>query len=257
MNVLTSLIICFSMYSIIPMPRMDWTEERMKYCFCFFPAVGAAAGGLWILLYNFLSANDFSHIFTAILLMLISVILSGGIHMDGFIDTCDAIFSYGDKEKKLEILKDPRTGAFGVMGCGIYFLGLFGLYMQIMENAGKWVYSIPMIFVISRVMGAGALILVKKAKPNGLGSGFAGAASRKINLLVLGVWVLIALLLLFDISIYLAVAAILLLAVLLLIYVPFIKRQFGGISGDLTGFLIMAVEWILTASVAICGKILL
>ena len=56
------------------------------------------------------------------------VLVSGGIHTDGFIDTVDALSSYGDKEKKLEILKDPHTGAFAIIGAIMYYLLFFWIY---------------------------------------------------------------------------------------------------------------------------------
>ena len=49
------------------------------------------------------------------------------IHMDGFLDTMDALNSYGSREKKLEILKDSRTGAFAVIGFGLYLVASLAL----------------------------------------------------------------------------------------------------------------------------------
>ena len=46
MTTLRALVIAFSMYSRIPMPRMDWTEERMRYALCFFPLIGAVIGAV-------------------------------------------------------------------------------------------------------------------------------------------------------------------------------------------------------------------
>ena len=56
---------------------------------------------------------------------LIPVWITGGIHLDGYADTCDALSSYGDREKKLEILKDPHCGAFAVIRLCSYFLAYF------------------------------------------------------------------------------------------------------------------------------------
>ena len=102
MNGLYSCIIAISMYSKIPMPNVEWTEERMRYVMCFFPLVGIVQGaalGLW--LHLALDVLNLSVGAAALTGAAIPLLVTGGIHMDGFLDTMDAIHSYGDREKKL------------------------------------------------------------------------------------------------------------------------------------------------------------
>ena len=102
MNGLYSCIIAVSMYSKIPMPNVEWTEERMRYVMCFFPLVGIVQGaalGLW--LHLALDVLNLSVGAAALTGAAIPMLVTGGIHMDGFLDTMDAIHSYGDREKKL------------------------------------------------------------------------------------------------------------------------------------------------------------
>lgn len=97
---------------------------------CFFPVVGVIIGALvfgagqLILRYT-----ECGKLFFAAVMTMIPVAVTGGIHLDGFADTIDAVSSYKDREKKLEILKDPHTGAFAVIGLCAYFLlrQLFGV----------------------------------------------------------------------------------------------------------------------------------
>ena len=99
-TVFSSLVIAFSMYSKIPMPRVEWTEENRKYAICFFPLVGLVTGGLcyvWFLICGHLQAGTL--LFSAGMAA-IPLFLTGGIHVDGFMDTMDAFHSYQDKEKK-------------------------------------------------------------------------------------------------------------------------------------------------------------
>ena len=98
-----SMIIAFSMYSKIPMPRVEWNKRNMKYALCFFPFIGVIiglvmSGGLW-----FLREYQFGAFFTACIATVIPVLITGGIHLDGYLDTIDALNSYGDREKRLEI----------------------------------------------------------------------------------------------------------------------------------------------------------
>ena len=103
-----SFKIAFSMYSRIPVPGSEWTKEHMKYTLCFFPAVGVIVGLLVICWSDFSRFLDFGMPARTAGLTLIPVIVTGGIHMDGFMDTADALGSFRGKEKKLLILKDPH-----------------------------------------------------------------------------------------------------------------------------------------------------
>ena len=112
MWLLNAMIIAIAMYSKIPMPRVDWNEKNMRYAMCFFPLVGVIIGVLEIVAGNLITVwKGEGTFFYAVVLTLIPVFITGGIHLDGFADTMDAKSSYGDREKKLEILKDPHTGA--------------------------------------------------------------------------------------------------------------------------------------------------
>ena len=118
-----SLAVALSMYSKIPVPTVDWNEKNMKYAMCFFPAAGVVTGALeYAAGYAFLTWTDCGSLFFAAVMTMIPVLVTGGIHLDGYADTMDALSSYGDREKKLEILKDPHTGAFAVIWLCAYFL---------------------------------------------------------------------------------------------------------------------------------------
>ena len=122
-----SLVLAFAMYSKIPTPEADWEKEKMRYVMCFFPLVGAVIGALicgWTLLCGSMAIGGGLR---AAVYVLLPVLVTGGIHLDGYLDTCDALHSYAPKERKLEILKDPHTGAFAII-CGIsLFMMNFGL----------------------------------------------------------------------------------------------------------------------------------
>ena len=159
MNGLYSCIIAISMYSKIPMPNVEWTEERMRYVMCFFPLVGIVQGaalGLW--LHLALDVLNLSVGAVALTGAAIPLLVTGGIHMDGFLDTMDAIHSYGDRSRKLEILKDPHLGAFAVISFGVYmmlYLGVFHEYLSLVlrEDRGDryFLYAVPcLVFVMER-----------------------------------------------------------------------------------------------------------
>lgn len=119
-------LIAFSMYSKIPMPQSEWTDENMSLAMCFFPWVGAVIGlASWVVYQaggwladrqETLSSGipGSSNLFLTILLVLIPIFITGGIHLDGFLDTQDALSSYQPMERRLEILKDSHAGAFAI-----------------------------------------------------------------------------------------------------------------------------------------------
>ena len=91
MWLLNAMIIAIAMYSKIPMPRVDWNEKNMRYAMCFFPLVGVIIGVLEIVAGNLITVwKGEGTFFYAVVLTLIPVFITGGIHLDGFADTMDA-----------------------------------------------------------------------------------------------------------------------------------------------------------------------
>ena len=107
MIVLQTVAVAFAMFSAVPVPQFNWTEKNMRYAMCAFPLIGVVIGLLWFLC----GVLPLPGAARAAGFCLIPVWVTGGIHLDGYADTCDALSSYGDREKKLEILKDPHCGA--------------------------------------------------------------------------------------------------------------------------------------------------
>ena len=102
------------------MPRSEWTDENKSYAMCFFPWIGAVIGLLSYGVFRFSKWFDGNgggnySLFFVIFLILIPVFITGGIHLDGFLDTQDALSSWQTKERRLEILKDSHAGAFAII----------------------------------------------------------------------------------------------------------------------------------------------
>ena len=177
-----SFKIAFAMYSKIPMPRADWEKENMRYMMCFFPLIGAVIGALligWEWLSLRLQAGD---ILRSAGYVLIPVAVTGGIHLDGLLDTADALSSYQPRERKLEILKDSNAGAFAVITACCYFLASFGIFSeldrrQILVLAGG--------FVLSRAMSGLGVASFPCAKRTGTLAMFSDAVQERVVMLCL------------------------------------------------------------------------
>ena len=128
---ISTVIVAFSMFSAIPMPQTEWTNKSMRYALCAFPLIGAVIGAL-VCLWRFVCLRmEFSEWILAAGICVLPVLVTGGIHLDGFLDTVDALSSYQPLEKKLQILKDSHAGAFAIiMGCAYFTLGL-GVWSEV------------------------------------------------------------------------------------------------------------------------------
>ena len=222
-----SFKIAFSMYSKIPMPKTDWTKENMKYVMCFFPLIGVAIGGLiwlWSIISHKLQLGNTLN--TAIIIM-IPVMITGGIHLDGFIDTMDAINSYQPIERKLEILKDPHIGAFALISCVTYFIIDFGIWSEISEKA---IILLWISFVLSRALSGFAIVTFPCAKKSGLVASFSDASQKnaiKVTMILYIIICIITMLLVDNLSGLISITS----AFLTFLYYKIMtKRKFGGIT---------------------------
>ena len=237
MVLLQSLIIALSMYSKLPMPRIAWTPANTRHVMCFFPVVGILTGGCvcGVLLF-------------ASVMPLLPIIINGGIHLDGMLDTIDALASYGTKEQKLEILKDPNSGAFAVIGGGCYFIGCLGLWSEVTAQ------MLPVIacgYVLSRGLSGLAVVRFPSASKKGLARTFKEGTKGLHSMILLVVFILApvgVMLCLSPGSGGLAAAG---AAGTFLCYRRMAIGKFGGVTGDLAGYFLQMCELVMLACVVL------
>ena len=236
-----SVIIAFAMYSKLPMPRVDWEQKSLSWALCWFPLVGLFIGAalwLWLALAHWLGFGD---IFTAAFALLLPIALSGGIHLDGFCDTCDALSSHQSREKKLEILKDSHTGAFAIICCGLYLLVFFAAWCQV-EAAGRTALVLGLGPVLSRSLSGLFAVTQPNARGTGLLATFTGPMDAAKARVVLAVWAIAAAAAMVFLSPWTGVGVLAGAALACVYYVATAKRQFGGVTGDLAGFFLQLCE---------------
>ena len=103
----------------------------------FFPLVGLLCGvGLW-LVWLVCGLLHVSSVLFGGLAVASGVLITGGIHLDGFCDTADALYSRRPQEEKLRILKDPNCGPFAVFSVILVLLVSFGSYVQLYQTQGR------------------------------------------------------------------------------------------------------------------------
>lgn len=244
MLVLQSLVIALSMYSVIPMPRVDWREDNMRWSLGMLPVVGLVCGAVVAGLCALQAVADWHAVFFAAAAALLPIVLSGGFHIDGFLDAVDAIFSRRDREQRLAIMKDPRCGPFAVLcGAGLLLLET-GAWCQLAGKPGLWPAAC-VVYTLARSLTVLAGSRLPYAPTSKLGALFADRAAAGVRLLgvveaaVASGGLLLAGFLGAGTSGLLAAAAAALGGWLLFFgYRRMVLEQFGGVTGDLLGFLV-------------------
>lgn len=241
MHIGKSLLLCFAMFSRVPIPRTDWSKKNMRYLMAFFPLVGLFVGAVTFAWGYLCSLFAFSPLLRGVGFTCLPVLLTGGIHLDGFCDTVDALASHADCKRKQEILKDPHIGAFAGIFVGIYLLA-YTAFAAEADLTASFLCAYLLLHVLARCLSGVAVVFFPCAKSSGLAHTFADAAARRVNGIVLSIWGGIsAVLLVLLCGIGGAAAVVISLAVFLL-YRHTASRQFGGISGDLAGWFLQLCE---------------
>lgn len=238
------------MFSRIPMPRVKWEKRSMRYTMAAFPLVGLVVGAV-VLLWNWvclwLGLNDFLR---GAGIALWPLLLTGGIHLDGFCDTVDALASHAPPEKKQEILKDSHAGAFAAIAVAAYLIGLAAVASQ--SETGLWSsLCIGLTFVLSRSLSGLAVVFFKPARDSGLARTFADSAARRVTGVVLLLFLAASVALLILFGGLAGGAAFVAAGIVFFIYIRVAMSQFGGVSGDLAGWFLQLCELC-----SLCGLVL-
>ncbi|MED4205123.1 adenosylcobinamide-GDP ribazoletransferase [Neobacillus mesonae] len=242
MKFLRGFLIGLQFFTAIPITKQfPMDKKHLKRTIQAFPLLGLFQGLIYsVLLFILLEYTPFSHLAAAFLLWIMTILLTGGIHLDGWMDASDAYFSYRDKLKRLEIMKDPRTGAFGVISIIVLLSSRFLFIYEITDNASlnSFILIAAIPFFSKALMGV-LLLTVPSAKQEGLGYLFQKAATLKA-LRIYPVY-LLAVVILFPNTWVLLAAAV----VCFFFARVKVMKWFGGITGDVLGAAVEGTELIL------------
>ena len=142
-----------------------------------FPTVGLLLGGILALADLGLRTLGVQPLVESSLLVVLLLGLTGGLHADGLMDTCDAAFAHASPERRLEIMRDPRVGSFGVIG----FASILVLKLAAVQALPA---TRAQALLLAPVLGRWAIVLLAAAFPpgraSGLGAPVKAAASPKL-----------------------------------------------------------------------------
>ncbi|MDZ5474213.1 adenosylcobinamide-GDP ribazoletransferase [Bacillus sp. 31A1R] len=254
MKWIKGFLINLQFFTSIPIPiALPMDQGHLRHAIKTFPILGLFQGLLYALILFLLTEwSPFSALAIAFLLWLLTIVITGGIHLDGWMDASDAYFSYQSTEKRLEIMSDPRTGAFGVLSVLVLLSSRFLFIYEIIERVNLVSYLlIALIPFFSKLVMGMLLLTVPSAKDKGLAIMFQQAA-KPSSLAAYPFYIVICIALLTFLDLYLIVLALILNLVALGCYFVIrakVRRWFGGITGDVVGASVEGTEILLWMTV--------
>ncbi len=249
MHILKAMVIACSIYSKIPVPQFSWEEEDMRYMLCFFPWVGAVIGAGLFLWNRVCAWGQTGNLCRSLGMAVIPLLITGGFHVDGFMDTMDAFHSYQTKEKKLEILKDPHIGAFAVIMLGVYGMIYLAAVSEIQDRRCLGVLYGG--FFLARCLSGIGVVCFPSAKKAGMLYAFADGAQKqrvngwlKVQAAFGACWMVMA-------DRWAALAGIVVALVVFWRYHRRCMKELGGITGDTAGWFVVRCEVWMAVAVAV------
>lgn len=215
----------WGMFLAIPCPLRRWNEEAREQMLLWLPFMGLIVGGVWVGLL-FLPQNVPLPL-RALLMTAAPWLTTGFLHLDGYMDVCDAVLSRRELAVRQKILKDSHCGAFAVIGMVLLALTQWCLFLSADGGSAVGLLCIP---AVSRACAA---IAVRTLRP--MGTSQYAALKDKNTAVTVTLWLLSAL----GIGLPLGICgsfAPLATAAGYWLAVWYADRQLGGMSGDVSGF---------------------
>lgn len=242
-------LLAVQFFTVIPIQKeLPLTKRHVTTMFSALPFVGACMGAIMYGVYQLLmNYTDWSSLLIAFLVIVTGLILTGGLHLDGFVDTSDAYFSYRDREKRHTILDDPRIGAFGAMALVLFLAAKVLFFAQLVATESISIYWFLLIPFLARLGMACYLVQTPTNKETGLGAFFKSHILMKpfiytifSSLIVVSIVVAI-----FTHAWLIVLVFVLFVLGMSRLYRSWTMKHFGGSSGDLYGAFIEGMELIL------------
>lgn len=233
-KLLKAFCMSFSMFCAIPTPFAHvWEDSVRSLMLVVFPFVGTVIGAIWALAAFLLDKINCPQMFGAAILALMPYLLTGGIHLDGYMDCCDAIFSRRPLEKKREILKDSHVGSFAVIALSVLMLFSFAAFAS--ADGSENMLALIFICTVSRACSA---IGVSTLRPMGH-SEYAGNFQQGIskgNIFALALILTSAFVLSYAVCGFSGIIACGATEIGYILFTAYAFKNLDGFSGDVTGF---------------------
>lgn len=213
-------------------------DEDFHKSIVYFPLVGFVLGVLTYLS-GLISVQIFNPYIASIIITLTCVVLTGGLHIDGLGDTFDAIYSYRDRERMLEIMKDSRLGTNSLLAILFLVLLKVGFIYSIIDKGILW-----MIIFMPVIARLGVIALTYKTRTpreKGMGNLFIGKATKSMIAIAVTYTILLIIIVgkLIFLSTNMQILAVISSIIIVFIFVNLFKnhiyKKIDGVTGDILG----------------------
>jgi len=247
---MTSFLLALQFLTIIPVRLKDVNAKLMARSMIWFPFVGAILGFILIAAADLLSRSGFPSLSVDTVVIILLVLLTGGMHLDGLSDTFDAVLSGKNKEEMLRIMRDSHAGVMGILAIvSIILLKIAFLYA--ISSPLK-----PMALVLMCIVSRWSMVFSMFLFPYAREEGKAKAYINGMNLKTFILATLVVLVFIMGIFSMMEASIFLLVAVCTYLIGGSFNKKIGGITGDTLGALCEINEVVILASVIIISKIL-
>lgn len=237
MKILESIVVAFQFLTRLYLPiNVEWDTANLRRSLMWFGLVGAFIGVILAGAMTLFNRFDLIPAVSAIIILLIWIFITGGMHIDGISDMADGFFSMRDKEKTLEIMKDSHVGAFGVITIVFLLLIKFEMLKEfIVIEKNVWLLILPP--TIARIAAGLVLSFYETTKKSGLGYTFHSSDPRIFWAIGFVVTLIISSILNIKSLIFIGIA--ILASNLMALWA---KKKIGGLNGDIYGAIVETVE---------------
>lgn len=226
---MTGFLLALQFLTIIPLKLRDVSAEKIARSMIWFPFIGAILGFLLIAVADLLRALNFPFLSVDAIVIILLIIITGGIHLDGLSDTFDAILSGKNKEEMLKIMRDSHAGVMGILALvSVILLKIVFLYA--ISSPLK-----PMALVLMCVVSRWSMVFLMFLFPYARQEGKAKVYINGMNLKILILATFVALVFIVGIFNMVGVSAFLLLAICTYSIGRLLNKKIGGITGDTLG----------------------
>lgn len=245
-SIFYGLALGIQFFTVIPLQKtLPMNRHTTTAMYGTFPLIGLCIGtatyGVLFSLLHF----EFTPLFSAILLLLTSIVLTGGLHLDGWVDVSDAFFSYQDKEKRHAILEDPRTGAFGVISVVCLLLLKLAIIYEFIARQPEQLWLIIFIPLLARMSVVFFFLTVSTMKEKGIAYYFKENVSAKGLWSWLVFYVITLVIVAVMVKQFILIVCLVSTIVICYFLKRFVMKHFGGMNGDVLGALCEGMEVIL------------
>ncbi|WP_039044510.1 adenosylcobinamide-GDP ribazoletransferase [Sporosarcina sp. ZBG7A] len=249
---MNGILLALQFFTSIPI-RKELPMERRHITAMYgaLPFVGALIGLVMTAIILLSDWLGFGSLLASVLALVVGIALTGGLHLDGVADTSDAYFSYRDQKRRHEILGDPRIGAFGTLGLIVFIFLKFALLQELIATSQASVYVLVAVPFFARSAMVIYFVSTKPAKESGMAHFFL----EKLNRGPLISWTIVCMvagLIAIGIVLETTILPVVIASVIglsLLLYRSWTVRNFGGVTGDLSGAFIEGMEVVLWIAV--------